>query len=134
MPRTPRAPEPPVALLQFVAQRHDADCGVACLAMFCGVRYEDVLVALDRQVIDTGMSVKEIRETAAKLKHPVRLRRGIDLHADSGILGIRFAGRRDEHVAILHDGKIYDTDGKVWDVQDYLESQHATPTSLLVRK
>lgn len=101
--------------------------------MFVGVRYEDVLVAVGKPVIDIGMTVKQIRDTAERLKHPLKLRRKFDLDNDTGILGIRFPNKK-EHVVILHDGKVYDTDLTVWDVEDYLTAEKAKPVSLLVRK
>ena len=136
MARRPHTP--PLPLLHVIPQRHSSDCAIACLAMFLGVRYEDVLVAVGKSVIDHGMTVKEVKDTAAKLKTPLQLRRHIDLDTDTGILGIQMPERRghvrQDHVVILHAGLVFDTDGTVWEVDDYLQATHAKAVSLLVRK
>lgn len=102
--------------------------------MFLGVRYEDVLLAFDRPVIDGGAWVADIKRAAAKLKMPLRLRRSFDLDSDTGILGIDFVGRPQNHVVVLHEGLVFDTDGTVWEVDDYLTAENAKAVSLLTRK
>jgi len=118
-------------LLRIILQRHSADCGIACLAMFLGKRYEDILIEVGEPVVDTGMTIKLMKQTAARLHMPLKMKRKIDLDGGTGILGVRFKDKR-EHVVVLHEGLIFDTDGTVWEVDDYF-ADGTKPTSLLVR-
>lgn len=123
----------PGPFLKVVLQRHPMDCGVACLAMFLGLDYETVLVAMGSNPATTGATVKTILDTAAALKHPLQWTRKFDLEADTGILGVKSPEWATEHVVVLHEGMVVDTDGTLWDVDDYIKAHKARAVSLLVR-
>ncbi|TXH14487.1 MAG: hypothetical protein E6R03_09170 [Hyphomicrobiaceae bacterium] len=132
--KPPTAGTAPQPFLRVVLQRHECDCAVAALAMYLSVRYEDVLLAFDKPVIDVGAIVKDMVAVADRLKQPLRVRRKFDLESDSGILRVDLLNDTKAHVVVLHDGIVFNTDGAVWDVDDYLTAENAKPMQLLTRK
>lgn len=122
----------PTPFLSVVPQRHGMDCAVACLAMLCGVSYEVALLALGvPQVMTSGAAVRQVRAAAKRLKHPLRMRRVFDLDTDTGILGVRSDRWTSEHLVVLKEGLIVDTDATIWDADVFLAAYQATAVSLL---
>ncbi len=120
-------------ILKLVAQKHDNDCGVAALASITGKSYEDVFYAFGAPVHKTGVEMGDIVAAAAKLGIRMRLKRRIRLDEDTGILGVKTPNRTSKgHVVVLEEGRIYDTDLTVWDAEDFLKAEDATPTSIIV--
>lgn len=124
-------------------QKEAGDCGISCLAMLLGKSYQEVIAAAPANAHKKGLSMRGIRDTALKLGTPLRLRRKLDLKEDIGILGLlpdptHNNGRikRDEHVALLIEGHIYDTYvGRLWlDVDTYLQVERYRLGSLLTRE
>jgi hypothetical protein len=122
-------------LVRMVAQRHEADCAVACLGMFLGVSYEDALIALGGEVpsiLRKGALWSEMRRAAAKLGVPLVLKRKWGL-ADEGILCVKY--KKGHHVVVLRQGLIFDTDYRVWALGDFYAAPPKAPFgSLLVRE
>jgi hypothetical protein len=116
-------------ILQVVLQRHPLDCAVACLAMLLNVSYEAALLAMGRF---NGAYIREIKAAAKRLGHPLRSTRKFDLDQDTGILAVRSAKWKTDHVVVLKDGLIVDTDGSIWDHDVYVSVNAITPLSLLV--
>ncbi len=134
MPKRPSTAPDPSPRLRVVKQRHSSDCAVATLAMFLGVRYEDVLVAFNKPVIDIGVDFpKDMIAVARKLKTPLKLRKRFDHEVDDGILHVDLRAQSQAHVVVLMDGLVFDTDGAVWDYDDYLIAANAKPMGLLMR-
>lgn len=78
-------------IIRVIPQRHDNDCGVACLAMLLGVSYENALVAVaqvEPDVCAKGMWLKHLKAAAALLGYRLSMRRRFDLEADTGILNL----------------------------------------------
>src|SRR3989304_3560594 len=79
----------------LVTQRHPSDCGIAALAMYTNIRYEDVYMAAvqtDKRIPKTGMDTKRLVAVAKKLGRqlePVHWQR-VDLENDEGILGVNW--------------------------------------------
>ncbi len=118
--------------LQVVPQRHKTDCSVACLAMLLGVSYEEALLALAvPHVVKRGVMVRQVLVAARRLGHPLRFQRQFDLDTDTGILGVRSAKWPQEHLVVLKDGLIFDTDATVWDQDCFMAAYDAKAISLL---
>jgi len=130
-------------ILQFVRQRGDSDCAVACIASLCCVSYEEALVAcatVAPAVLNAGMYINEIEQAVAVLGYPmrrIRIRRlgkheyNVD-EQPTGILNISAKAWTSDHTVILIDGYVYETDGSLWDADVFLQHHHAKPGILLV--
>lgn len=120
-------------LVTLVAQRHEMDCGVACLAMFLGVSYEDALLALGGEVprvLRRGVYFTELRRAAEALGACMALKRKWNW-TDEGLLHIKLY-KRGEHLVVLRRGLIFETDLSVWQPQDYLKAKKARAGGLLM--
>lgn len=117
--------------LSVVPQRMNADCAVACLAMLLGVTYETALLAFRKQ---DQIHVRDVQTAARRLGQPLRFSRKVDLETDTGILGVRSPKWDYEHLVILKDGLIVDTDATIWDADVFLSAYDATVLSLLATK
>lgn len=119
-------------IIHVVAQRHESDCCVSCLAMLLGVTYEEALVAVSQvepTVLKHGMYTNQVEQAAKSLGAKLRRRKVYDLESDAGILNVR--GKNFEHVVMLKAGLIINTDGSVWDYDDYLAVNKLKPGILL---
>lgn len=127
----------PQPLVYLTIQRHPGDCGVAALAMALSVSYEDALLALGGEVptiLRRGVWFPELQRAAARLGCAMRVKRRPDLECDDGILQIKFTGIRDQHVVLLREGFLFDTDMTAWRSEDYFKAKRATYGSLLTRE
>ena len=73
MQKTVQPPQRPVIDINFVEQRLDNDCVVACIAMVCGVSYESVMDIVNNS--ETGLPITEFNESCllAHFQHlPIR--------------------------------------------------------------
>jgi len=99
-------------------QGENADCAIVALSMYLGVSYEDVLreVALvdKRNKGRAGLWTRQIKQVARRLGHELVVKRKVDLDEDYGIL-LLF-----DHIAVLRNGLLLETNGEVWDIHDYL--------------
>lgn len=109
----------------LVEQRAEGDCGIAALATWTGQSYEDVYVAcsaVDRVKRGrSGLRVKDLIETAAKLGVTLRMKRRPDLDEDDGILSVNWTTKRTYggHYVVLRNGLVLD--GKAaTPVDDYM--------------
>lgn len=119
----------------MVPQRHPADCGPAALAMYLGVSYEDVLLAIGSDVTDLlrrGMWFTELTRAAAKFGVTLKRKVQWDADVDEGIAQIRFRSGP-HHVVLLRAGLFFDTDFTVWEPSDLLKEKRGRPGSLLMR-
>ena len=121
--------------LSVIPQRHAMDCGVCCLAMLLGVSYETALIATRMpSAMTTGMTTAQIKATAKRLGKPLKTKRTFDLDSDTGILCVRSATKWGglEHVVVLKDGLIVDTDASLWDADVFLAAYDADAFCLYV--
>jgi len=99
-------------------QGENADCAIVALSMYLGVSYEDVLreVALvdKRNKGRAGLWTRQIKQVARRLGHELVIKRKVELDEDYGILLLS------DHVAVLRNGLLLDTNGVVWDIHDYI--------------
>ena len=122
-------------IIRVVLQRHVADCSVACLAMICGVTYENALVALAQQqpnVCAQGVYLREMRAAARSLGFTLKSKRNYDLESDTGILNLSSKRWSVEHLVVLREGLVIETDGTLWDADLYLKQNRATANQLYV--
>lgn len=119
-------------IIQVVLQRHKSDCAVACLAMLLGTTYEDALLSFAHNVMAEGASIKQIKQAAkvmgSKLSWSKKLK---DLETDTGIISMSSESWPMDHVAVLKDGLIIDTDATIWDSDVYLSTYGARVVSIL---
>lgn len=122
------AEHPPI-ITRYIPNREPLDCGIVALAMYLNQTYEDVLRAasdVDRKdKARNGLYEAEIRKIALILGFKLRKKKNVNLEEDFGLLCLP------EHIAVLRNGLLLDTDGLVWDVDDYLKHYNYAPTGLL---
>jgi hypothetical protein len=122
-------------LVSMVPQRHQADCGVAALAMFLCITYEDALLALGGvvpTVLRRGVFLPEVQKASARLGVPLKLKRTVDTAEDEGIVRVQF--KNNAHVVLLRNGLVWDTTFEVWEPDEYLKSKRVRFGSILVRE
>lgn len=104
-------------VLKIVVQREESDCAIAALAMYLSESYEDVLRVVtmsDKHQGRHGLWSRTIIRIAARLGHTLKCKRSFDWESDYGLL------RMPVHIAVLRNGLVIDTNGSVWDVDEYL--------------
>lgn len=121
----------PTPFLQVVIQRHGKDCGVACLAMLLGLSYEATLLAFRHNVMVQGATIRQLLSAGRRLGHPLRWTRKVDLENDTGLLALRSKKWPSEHLVVLKDELIIDTDATVWEQDIYLAAYEAVPLSII---
>ena len=121
--------------LSIIAQRTAMDCAVACLAMLCGVEYEVALAAFRHNVSARGATIRQLQQAARRLKTTlVWSRRRVDVETETGLLCVRSAQWPNDHLVVLKEGQIIDTDWTLWDADVFLAAYKAKPISFLTFK
>lgn len=127
-----------IPALQIIAQRYHSDCSVACLAMICGVGYEEALGAFRHNVCVDGASIGQIQRAATRLKTPLTYTKPpADLDDVTGILDLQMGRKHHTHVVVAHRGFIIDVDpehASLWDYDVYMAAYPFKPLGLLVRR
>ncbi len=123
----------PVPLVMLVSQRHQADCAIAATAMYLGVSYEDALLAFgDVGILRGGAWFTQIIRAAAKFGVQLRKRPTFDPEQADGLLKIKYR-KGPQHVVLLREGLIFDTDCSVWAFSDYPHARGGKFGMLLAR-
>ena len=133
-----------LAMIQLVPSKgHDAigDCGICCLATLSGCSYEDVVAIAVQHVGEAwkhGLYLTQIIAIGRDLGLNLKRRRKYDLDHDTGILNVTVTERpsnkkisRNEHLVVLMEGRIYDSDLRVWAV-DAFKQQYAADFGILL--
>lgn len=126
--------------VNITLQQGKGDCVIAALAMLLNRPYLDVFAAAVPYRIPhhTGMMSDAILATAETLGAPLVLRRAWDLDSDCGLLVIEKVKRTrkdfPQHVVLLKWGLLFDSDGTVWEPDDYFRLQGFRPVSMFVEK
>lgn len=121
--------------LRVIAQRTRADCSVACLAMLCGVDYEAALMAFRHNVCAMGASGYQILAAAKRLGKPLSWRGALDdLETETGILQIGALKWPLNHLVMLKEGQVIDTDFTLWDADVFLAAYEAEPIGIFTLK
>lgn len=112
---------PPPIITKMIVGREASDCAIVALAMYLDKSYEDVLRAaseVDRKHKGKyGLYENEIKKIAQSLGVVLKRKKVVDFEDDYGILNMP------DHVAVLRNGLVIDTNGTIWDVNDYREYQ-----------
>jgi hypothetical protein len=124
-------------ILQVQLQRTPMDCGVAVLAMLLGKSYEGVLIVagqIQPTLLITGMHWPDLVKVANQFGYRTKkIRAGrIDLDIHVGALCVTCDTWTGDHLVVLKEGMIVDTDGSIWDADVFMSVHKARPTSLLV--
>lgn len=117
--------------LNVIPQRTNMDCGIACVAMLLGVSYEKALLAFGDE-LEHGAKTRQVQAAARKLGSVLRLRRTFDLENDTGLLAVRSLKWKADHLVVLREGLVIDTDATLWEPSCYLQVYEARALSLLV--
>lgn len=105
---------------------------MACLAMILGKSYEDALLAFDYNVMREGATIRQVKAAAKYLG--VKLvwsRKLADLDTETGIICVTSPKWPNDHLVVLKDGMIVDTDATVWDQDIYMAAYEATAISIM---
>lgn len=120
--------------IEPIIQKDTGDCAVTALVMITGKPYPDVVRAAPNRAHKSGMSTKEIIETAAILGVKLVRRRKFHMNEDTGILTlISEDPKRHDHVVLLLEGTIYDGyAGRLWfDPEVFLQTEKYRVGTLL---
>lgn len=105
--------------------------------MLLGITYEESLLLIGIQrplVLSSGVWINHVIRAAKTAGIPLRRRRKCNLETDTGILSVSAAGWKHDHLVIVKEGMIIDTDGTIWEADVYLCASKATPGMFLERK
>jgi ABC-type bacteriocin/lantibiotic exporter with double-glycine peptidase domain len=118
--------------LSVVPQRHTMDCSVAVLAMLLGKSYEETLMAFDYNVMREGATIRQVKAAAKYLGVTLNWSRKIpDLETETGILAVKSPKWPSDHLVVLKDGLIVDTDATIWDQDVFMAAYEAKPISIM---
>lgn len=124
-------------ILKIELQRTEMDCGIATIAMLTGESYEEVLVVAAQvapTLLQSGMTWVQMKKVARLLgfRSSVKRKRAIDIEGDTGILCVNSPTWKADHVVVLREGLIIDTDGSLWEPTVFLSAHKAKIQSLLI--
>lgn len=123
-------------ILRVVTQRHDGDCSVAVLGTYLGVSYEEALIALAHcqpAVLSVGVDCRHIVAASKMLGVRLVRRKTFDMDSDEGIAWVVSDDMESDHVVVMKQGLVIDTDGTIWEAEDYMRANNAEFDLLLVR-
>lgn len=100
--------------------------------MMLDIGYEQAMMAFRGPVWRTGASNGQIKMACRRLRYATRWKSKIDIEADTGMLLVAFPGWTHNHIVLLDEGRIYDTDDMVWDAEQYIHTKSAKLLQLLV--
>lgn len=126
---------------RLIFQRKDGDCGVAALATYLGLAYEDVYLVVAR--VDReyrggrGLTLTDLEHAAKKLGRPLRRVRcpKPDDDDDEGVLVVNWKMKqryRGHYVTLLRGLVIDPADGVILPWDEYLQMTGARLGTLLV--
>lgn len=88
-------------------------------------------MAFHHNVMARGASIRQVVEASKRLKRPLRFTRKCDLETATGILAVRSSKWPHDHLVVLKDEIVVDTDATIWEVDVFLSAYEARPLSLL---
>jgi hypothetical protein len=100
--------------------------------MILGKSYEDALLAFDYNVMREGATIRQVKAAGKYLGSKIVWSRKLgDLEVETGILCVTSPKWPSDHLVVLKDGMIVDTDATVWDQDVYMAAYEATPISIM---
>ena len=73
-----------------------------------------------------GSTYKQMRTAVKRLGKKLYITRRTDMDTDTGIINVRSALWPHDHLVVLKDGMIFDTDATVWDFDVFASACSAT--------
>ena len=122
-------------ILRVILQRHPMDCSVAVLAMICGCSYEDALVAVAAEsprVLTAGINTRSLLRAAKRLNHRLKRTARYDPDEATGALLVRSNRWRTDHLVVLSEGRVIETDGLLWEPETFFRHYQAEAGVLFV--
>ena len=128
-------------VLEIVPQKDVYDCGIACLAMLCGVSWGDVRKQI-RFKAPTGLSIYEMKAIAKRLGLPLSQAKNVHTE-DIGIMHMhrpadpnKHDGNWDGHYVVYMKGILYNpAQGQLWtDPYAYVTTGRWEVVGILKRK
>lgn len=113
------------------SRRQSHDCAIWSLSVYLGQPYERVcekVAALFADRGESGLTRQQMQRTAKALGVALVIKRVPDLSDDYGMLIV------EDHVVVLRNGLVFDTDSTVWDVDDWLRHNGYSCCALLVTR
>ncbi len=120
-----------IPFLRVIAQKHDRDCGVACLAMLLGLEYEKVLAAFKHNVVCHGTNIRQLVHAGKRLGYSLVWTRKVDVEHDTGLLMVKSSQWKSEHMVVLKEDMIIDTDLTLWEASVFLGTYDARVLSIV---
>jgi len=133
-------PSLPHAVVRLYPKRGENDCGVAVLASYLRCDYEEVLLAaakVNPHVWQRGLYYQDFVKVASRLGVPAKWTKAFSTDDDCGVLWVTYNDLKMEHVVLLDEGRIYDSDHNpvsVWSTEDFFAHYNAVPVHLLVKQ
>jgi len=123
--------------IEPIANKEDGDCCIACLVMWTGRSYQEVIAAAPAKAYKQGMTNTAVVETAAKLGATLVKVRKFDLYEDDGILMLNPDPKkkgRFSHAVLLINGAVLDPfNNRFWlDVEVYMKTERYKVGELLM--
>lgn len=111
------------------------DCAVAALAMYVGCAYAEAALAYgDARILRTGAWRTQIVAAAERLGVALVSRKTWDADHADGIAQVRLPRSRENHVALIRAGLLWDGDLTVWEPDEYVRARGGTWGWLLTRR
>lgn len=136
---------PPDMIRHVRQEGTHGDCGIATLATYLGVTYEEVLIEaakVRRNVLKVGLHWKDMIKVAERFQTTLVVAKfdADDLDDITGVIGLKRMNPdssatqlTQEHVVYLWLGRIIDGDGDHWaDPEDYFKTTNFEMTGVLV--
>lgn len=121
---------PAAEVNRIVIAVEDDGCAVAALSHYLGIPSPDVLRAVTltekRYHGKFGLYTNTIKRVAEKLGTKLTLRRFSDLDDVYGIMLLP------DHVVMIRNGLVFESDGTVWDVDHYLSHRNQRAEGVLM--
>lgn len=122
------AEQPPALITQHIRGREDGDCAIAAVATYLNQTYEDVLRVVSevdkKNKGKKGLFPAQLKKVCAGFGVNLKKRTGVNLQEDYGLLWMP------GHIAVIRNGLLFDADGSIWDVEDYLNYHEVEGVSL----
>jgi hypothetical protein len=113
--------------IEPVINREMGDCALACLVMWTGRSYQEVISVCPPGAHKQGMWNRDVVKAGAALGATFERKRKFNLHEDDGILMLNPVPSkgRPSHTVVLLDGMVLDPyNGRLWlDVDIYLKTE-----------
>lgn len=122
------AEQKPALITTHIKGREEDDCAIAAIATYLNQTYEDVLRVVSevdkKNKGKKGLFPAQLRKVCAHFGVNVKKSRGLHILDEYGLLWMP------GHVAVIRNGLLFDADGSIWDVEDYLKHHGVEEVSL----